>query len=469
MKANDFILVASVFAALLSCTREPLPPRQIGPSSFSATLDESTKSIIDGITGKWTDGDAIALYSGGQNTGVVYSTSLAEPSTSAVFSGSGAVQAADGKYYAIYPASAISGNWFDGTEGSKYNEGNARVEVPSEQHPASCGYDPKANIMCASSSSTSFTFHHLVGYVKFTIGPSSPKNIVKVIVTERNGKTLAAKTFAKTNLESPSLEALSGNNSEVVFKNSDDSPLAEGTYYIALIPRTFSQGLTFNFYTSDSKYSILSITRSISLTRGQIQNIGTVRNLVLKSIPAVGDVYKENEVAKGVVVRVDEGSRKAYVMSITDAAKAKWSSPTTYNVGTSNESNDGASNTKLIQDYVTLNSLDFSTAFPAAYQCVNYGTGDWYLMSKSDWSSLNAIYNFNTAEGRSDFNNLLTTAGGSAILDATYYWTSTESTSDNTKIVCARIKASDSKPYTHSSQSKNGSDRPARAMLTLTF
>ena len=120
-----------------------------------------------------------------------------------------------------------------------------------------------------------FRFEHLLGYVKFTIDENSGA-VTTVNIATNGNEPLAGSFTVDLSSETPSASA-SGSMSHIVMES--ETPLAPGNYYIAMLPGTYSQGLTISFLGENGGSDVKSMNTSLTLEAGKIQNIGTVARL----------------------------------------------------------------------------------------------------------------------------------------------------------------------------------------------
>lgn len=466
------LLISTAVIALLSCSKE-----NIGTSTteqkdmtFTATLQD-TKTVIDGEHILWSAGDAISVWNGGtatKNLGETFTSDVTDDSATATFTGAAAT-ALNNKYYAIYPASAI-----DATTGWWCAEGNSNqysITIPLTQYAVANNFPKGCNLMYGvAGEDYSFHFSHIVGYVSFTISNESPSNIVSVKVTNIDGNGRIGGRF-NVPCEGTSLSYASGGDYTITLKNEDGSAFVNGTYYIALNPRTYGKGLKFEFTTSDGDVAEKTTPTSVSLSRGQVQHVGTVKNLGFGKLPQIGDIYYENNVAKGIIAYVDASAKKYIVISATETSTI-WASNDMKTVDCGIDSAGGTQGgpayTQMIVNHVTT-TLDAD--FPAAAFCVNYGSG-WYLPSYQEWKTISTANSFKTQAGQDAFNAFLSEISGSAPLqNDTYYLTCNEVASDKTKCIGVKFTAGGTNTIAQTNCAKYASStrRPVRAMKDVTY
>ena len=271
MKTIRIISVAAAAAMFMACAKENIitpSSQELCPLTFNAVAaesasDDATKTVLSG-NGRdvlWTAGDAISVCGAAS----AFTSDLAEGS-SAETSFSGEALAAD-VYYAVYPYSAVS----------SWNGSTAVLELPAEQAPALNTFANGLGICYASTSAEdmAFRFEHLLGYVKFTIDENSGA-VTTVNIATNGNEPLAGSFTVDLSSETPSASA-SGSMSHIVMES--ETPLAPGNYYIAMLPGTYSQGLTISFLGENGGSDVKSVNTSLTLEAGQIQNIGTVARL----------------------------------------------------------------------------------------------------------------------------------------------------------------------------------------------
>lgn len=224
--------------------------------SFKASYfyDDTKTVLVDRVKVYWQDGDEIAV-SGAPEPFV---TSLQDDSPDAEFSGE--AEPSD-VYYAAYPYEAVA-EWADEV---------ALLSLPSEQQAVAGTFAPGINISVASSpdADKSFFFRNVLGYAKLSIGSSSGK-ITSVTITSNAGEALSGDFLADCSSDDP--QAVPENGIPSV-RLVSDTVLEEGDYYIAMIPGTYEEGLTFTFEGPDGT-AVKTINQELSLGRGKINAVG---------------------------------------------------------------------------------------------------------------------------------------------------------------------------------------------------
>ncbi|MBQ2113299.1 MAG: hypothetical protein II194_08795 [Bacteroidales bacterium] len=264
---GKFLLTVMTVIMSASCVEE-MVDSSIGEQelTFSASFDDAvTKTILtEGNSVHWLPGDCISV-SGASTPFVSDATGQCAGTT---FTGSAVPSDI---YYAVYPYEVVT-DWGDAF---------ASVNVPMTQMAVKGTFADEVNISAASAraSDMNMFFRNMLGYIKFTINENSG-SIVSVQVSANGGESLTGEakiTFDKqTGL--PSLISIPPGFPMNVSLLSD-SVLAPGDYYIAMIPDTYSAGLTLTFTDAEGRVAEKAVVSELVLEPGKIQNIGTVSGL----------------------------------------------------------------------------------------------------------------------------------------------------------------------------------------------
>ena len=244
---NRFMAFAATAMMLFSCgSDDNITPGESGVadgSSVKATMGQlaadgdvfpssepSTRTTLgDQNEIKWVKGDSISISYGTDNRRFNVST-ISEDGTSCTFAGTplGDNQNAT-RYVAVYPYSmktTFSGNTVSG------------VTLPYVQNAVAGGFDPACNLMTASAAvGSNLQFKHVCSY--FKVKPAF--DCAGITITATNGEKLAG-TFDVTVAEdgTPSVSDITSESNQV--KLVGDIKAGE-TYYIAVLPGTYSSGI----------------------------------------------------------------------------------------------------------------------------------------------------------------------------------------------------------------------------------
>ncbi|MBE6217916.1 MAG: hypothetical protein E7124_07725 [Bacteroidales bacterium] len=263
MKKTLLFCIAAM-SSVVACVKESAENISGGSDTENVTFSTycvQTKTVLsDNTKIYWYDGDRIAVK--GETS--PFTCDLEEPSQQADFSGN--VETAD-VYYAVYPHGALT-SW-SGTV--------AAMTLPSKQSAQKGSFADGLHMAAAKTTSQekSFTFENILGYVKFTIGPSSG-SIRSVEVTATGDEALAGSFTVDCASDTPEAVVSTGVSTVVL---SSETVLEEGDYYIALLPGEYSHGLQFTFTDIDGATASASYNKALTMEAGHINPIGTVKGL----------------------------------------------------------------------------------------------------------------------------------------------------------------------------------------------
>lgn len=233
----------------------------------------------DGVNVKWENGDRIALFAQGgseeNSLSAIYQTSLVVPSSDASFSLINDLQPQkqESVYLAAYPASALT-SWSDSPEKQ------CTMVLPAQQKVSAPGWDKNASLMAAASATDEFVFNHCVAYVKFTITEESP-SIVSFSATSA-AETLASKvnvTYADDNTISVATSQ-EAQQTEATLTKADGGVFAPGTYYLAILPKTYAGGFVFTFTDADGQTIVKKVQGEVEMAAGLVADLGLVKKRV---------------------------------------------------------------------------------------------------------------------------------------------------------------------------------------------
>ena len=229
-------VVATAFAA--SCAKEELsdgnlnknenPEIEITGQVFEGVM-EDTKSVIEGNTPTWVDGDAISIFGSNQEV-ALECTYLGENKFQSKES-----TVVEGPYYAIYPHK--DGHTVDQTTGI------FTATVPSEQLIAA-GQNVAAGalVSVAASETTELYFRNAVGLVRLE---NKREDIVSIKIESTTADQVIAGEFTmdlnpdkETENEDPAITLVEGKGAtSITLKPAEENgTLAAGEYYATLLP-----------------------------------------------------------------------------------------------------------------------------------------------------------------------------------------------------------------------------------------
>ncbi|MDY5357157.1 MAG: hypothetical protein SPG52_04350 [Candidatus Cryptobacteroides sp.] len=187
MKSVKFSALVAVAVIAASCAKEGTHSVDesdkvaLEPMCIEASDESQTKTVLDGKSVNWTDGDEIAVYSNiDYTTGYRFASTDINGSNSATFSGK--VPAGTESFFAVYPPERVV----------SVNEKGVTVNIPANQNPAAGTFAEEHNITVAQGTKTPgepsvgpITFNNVCSYVKFTV-PAYVSDVNKVTITSGN-------------------------------------------------------------------------------------------------------------------------------------------------------------------------------------------------------------------------------------------------------------------------------------------
>lgn len=400
-KNNIFYACAAAALVFASCQKEaPAPemPQAEGMNVITATTLSTKTTTQDGVNVLWENGDQISLYSRMWNEGTQkfdagwceYNTTLDTPSATATFvkdeTNTKAPDMSSGKFLAVY----VKGASIVGQSRDHYCQLALGKEIKVKN-----GGDFAASVMVAASETPQFQFSHLVSYIKFVVDENTTP-FRKLTVSSANPDEVVVSRitvdFKEGNLTSVLATGKSQDSKTVIVTTDDDADFAPGTYYVAINPATYAEGLKFTF--ENDKYISYAVTTpsNVVMEAGDVANMGTIGTLefVEEETPAgLGSVYAENGNNLGVVFWVDEADPTKGKIISGASASLKWGNGTAkvYDWAADVNTEDGMAN----QAYVLGLEGSSGTEYPAVYYCKDMGEG-WRLPTISEMEALIKTY-----------------------------------------------------------------------------
>lgn len=406
MKKNNIFYACAAAALMFASCQKEGPVSEV-PETVSTDLKVITASAVqtktttqDGVNVLWENGDVIKLFTRTWNESgnkydaswCDYKTTLDAPTATATFvrdeTNTNFVDNTSGKYLACYLKEATVV-----TQSRNYN---APLALNKEQK-AKNGGGIASSIMVSTSQDTDFQFSHLVSYVKFTVDANTTpfnkltvtsvddsKYVVSRIMVDWAGD-LTTNVLPLNDKGNPYTQS----SKTVSLVTDDGADFAPGTYYMAINPETYAEGLEFTFENGEAVYSKVSPT-NVVMTPGAVADMGTIGTLKFpKPSDKIGTVYAENGVNQGVVFWVDENdSSKGKIISGA-VTTTSWgtSTATKYDWAENINSDNGVANNEYV---LGLDGSDEAT-YPAVYFCNNLGDG-WRLPTINEMTHLVKTY-----------------------------------------------------------------------------
>ena len=400
-KNNIFYACAAAALVFASCQKEaPAPemPQVDGMNVITATTLSTKTTTQDGVNVLWENGDQIKLFSRMWNEGenkfnagwCEYNTTLDAPSATATFvkdeANAKVADNSSSKYIALYVKGASIV-----TQSRDYNMQFALGKEIKVKN----GGDFAASVMVAASETPEFQFSHLVSYIKFVVDENSTP-FRKLTVSSANPDQVVVSRitvdFKDGNLTSVLATGKSQDSKTMAVTTDDGADFAPGTYYVAINPATYAEGLKFTFENGEALSYAVSTPSNVVMEAGDVANMGTIGTLefVEEETPVgLGSVYAENGNNLGVVFWVDDADPTKGKIISGASANLKWGNGTAKSYGWAADVNteDGMAN----QAYVLGLEGSSATEYPAVYYCKDMGEG-WRLPTITEMEALIKTY-----------------------------------------------------------------------------
>ena len=396
-KNNIFYACAAAALVFASCQKEAsvsdvnsgqMPTSEM--DVITATTVQSKATTLDGVNMLWENGDQIHLYTRTWNEGTQkygagwcdYTTSLDAPSPTAEFvkdeTNTATVDNTSGRYLAVHYKGA--------TVNTQSRDYYAEITINKAQVVKNGG-DFASSILYATSEDSQFTFAHAVSYLKFTVDQNTTP-FTKLTVSAVNGSEVVVSRiridWATESVTAAPFTGKSQDSNSMTVTTDDSEAFAPGTYYLAINPGTYADGLQFAF-SNGVVEDIVTTPSNIVMEAGDVANLGTIGSLDINvSGPALqlNSVYAEGGDNQGVVFWVDPSTPSKGKIISGAVAYVTWGPAKDL----SDEMDNYITSHTVVEnrDYVK-NASDYSEAnYPAVYFCDNLPGGDWRLPSHDE-------------------------------------------------------------------------------------
>lgn len=289
MKKILFLAAVTILAAV-SCNKiEEGGATTFEPSnvpSFVASVDGAdteTKTIIKENMSYWNGTEEISVLDG--NKYKTYTATVEEAET-ATFTEKDGTSLSGTTYLAVYPAAYVKDISWSGdiTKEAK------KLWLPNEQTPTPKSYDPKTHIAIASTSSdiNVLKFKNLNALVKVTI---PYENITEVSFYGNNGEITSGNFNVQYSNDNPTISTPKGDNiqlnTKTTLKAKTGSLTCGETYYISILPSTFTKGFTVEFVMDGVRY-IKKLNKEYTVNRNDIISLPKIE---FEAISKSGKLY----------------------------------------------------------------------------------------------------------------------------------------------------------------------------------
>lgn len=269
-------LFAAAVAALMTCacSVEPVDVVDVQPeeegeitvltAGFAGAEDETrTVRQADGKV-FWSPGDAISIIRGTASSNrKKFTTNLSEPSPNAEFTGT--MPTGTAAYWAAYPYN--SGNNIQNVSG--YNV--FVTSLPAEQEAVAGSFADNLFISAAyvKNSSTSITFRHVCGGVKFSVTQAGINRVTLIPADDQAFLAGLIGLYAEAVDAVPFILA-TGNaenmSNTIVLSAPEGKTLEVGeAYHFVTLPATLAGGFTLMFEKEDGSFGFRTVSKDVAI------------------------------------------------------------------------------------------------------------------------------------------------------------------------------------------------------------
>ena len=253
------IATAATVAAACSKTGESAPQDEpvidIPTNAFLAGT-ETKVSLQSDKSLWWDENDAVKVSDG--TTVSEYTASASGATTTLV----GDEVDESKTYYAVYPAAnALS---FSGV--------TATIEVPYYQSPVKDNFPVNPMVASSTGADRSFAFKNICGLIGFEISKS---DIASVVIYANGGEAMTGQVAVDCTSAAPSATVVSGTEQNGVILASI-SAFETGTYWVAVLPRNYSAGITCTMFNTAGEMVQKSTSNAFTLQRSHRVEISAI-------------------------------------------------------------------------------------------------------------------------------------------------------------------------------------------------
>lgn len=275
MKKLSMILLAAAAIVSAACQKEIQAPKDSESSvliekTFQVSMPgDATRTYLDGMSVKWSDGDEIKVIAATSGNQYTFSLKDGANTTSATFTGLiDEADASETDFYAVYPNVDIRKDSFLNDDVIEFDKSLGDTQSAVED-----GFDPKFAPMTAELENGVFDFKHGAAFFKVTIGVD---NVAKLTLKTGNTRFQGRPVY---NLDG-SYNNINGAKDNISLAPAGSSTvLTKGaTYYIPVLCKNSTLStLTLTYEFSDaSTVSIETNAKSgVKLELGKVYNLGT--------------------------------------------------------------------------------------------------------------------------------------------------------------------------------------------------
>lgn len=451
MDAMKKVMYFAFAATLAGCTAKigengtnPYEPKLIRTVEAYVNTDENSevRTSLEGLTMKWSDGDAIVVSADPSVSQKPYSVTIQKFDLSegagtnrGVFTSETGIAGAE--FYAGYPASSCTVK-----EGERYFYYSFPHEQVYVANGIKDGYVPMFAYKTTDPSALKFKYGS--GIIRLNLYDAvseTPVAITKIeVITDvpASGDIVASLNldrFPAYRLNTNKQTTITYTVPAVQLSSNPDQP----TQFNICLANTYSNGANL---TTDGNYAsvkfVIHAADGSTFTQektnqriegGKIYNMPALQYKRDLASYKVGDYYPDpnvdlknaEEVAKikGIVFSISDGGYHGKIVSLKEGSGLQWSLSGT--VDHTDDPDDGAVNAATIK---TLEDQDAtSIQYPAFEWAESLGEG-WYIPALNELKEIRTLYGDLNAD-KTAINAKFTAVGGTALSDI-YYYSSTE-------------------------------------------
>jgi len=389
----------------------------------------STKTVsLDGTNVLWEDNDEIKLYTRifNQSTNkydagyCAYRTTLASPSASATFvkdeTDAKEPDNSSGKYFAVYLKGAVVQ--------AQSRDYYTHLAVNKAQTVKNGG-DFASAILYATSDGPEFTFRHSTAYLKFTVDQNSTSFKKLTVSPVEESEYIVSRHLVSFTDGVAVASVLTMNGSSPYTQSSkavsvttdDDADFAPGTYYMAINPGTYTDGLKLTFENASGKATSLNTPNNVVIGAGKVANIGTIGTLEFRTPLQLATVFTENDKNQGVVYWVKpDNPFKGKAISASTPEPIQWSESLLWTAKIESQAEGLANRTQFNNSETYTNQKDKYYALKYCEDLRDSLGGNWYLPANDElrlvyqaYYGMSALPSTNSTDYRTSTEGAMTT------------------------------------------------------------
>ena len=257
MKTNRVITMLAVAAAAMACTQAEIDnPSALKANQFTASVPGTKVSMNADFSLYWEEGDQVSVFAPDGSNNLFTSDAQTGATSTVLHGGEDFVVDPEQTYYAIYPYSADNS-----IEGSVIT-----TTIPTVQTPVQGAFP--VNYAVAVSNEKNLYFKNVCGLIGFNI---TQEDIVSVTLKSAGAQEYLTGKVA-VDCADVTYDVIDG-LTEVTLVTKDK--FATGTYYVAVLPQTFT-GMTVTMFKADGSVASVTNTAGFTLDRSSRVETGTI-------------------------------------------------------------------------------------------------------------------------------------------------------------------------------------------------